>query len=194
MESKPISKVREELKSLGINITARTIRNYSNRKLSPGPMKIGGGQGVETEYPIDTTFEVAASYRILNDYGISAALLAKARRIAEYACNKVDSGNLGVMFDARLLRTIKKDIVAAFLAGLWIRFLISAREKLKQPDPQWENTIRVEVVMEEDDGTVVSENTFAGNYRKFLEGMIPMLTQIAVDMPLETFENFRTLD
>lgn len=134
MKSKPLSEVQKELKSIGIKVTDRTIKNYVNQKLAPKPVKVGGGYGVETEYPWDMAAWFAASHELISKDNMP---MPKAVKATKTALHIIKSGNYieeDLKGDKKLERLLGADTLTALLAGLWLGIYLNKQQQLYQTD------------------------------------------------------------
>ncbi len=76
--------VLEKLKSLGIEVTERTLQRYVKDELIPMPERKSGGRGKgrSTDYKEETPAEFYASHRLRFEYGLKADIIARCRKRA----------------------------------------------------------------------------------------------------------------
>ena len=144
MIAKKLSEVLEELKSIGIEISDQTIRNYWQKGIAPGQTSPGGGKGVQAEYPHDMAAEVAASYRLLSaPYDMGVFHVKNARELALAVVEGLyklfffgeAEMNLAILAqNKKTMKLVRGDALCAFLAGQWLKLLYDTQEQLYQTE------------------------------------------------------------
>ncbi len=133
MSQKALSEVLKELKSLKhpIEIGPATLRNYWKKGLAPRQVRKGGGRAMEASYPFNMAAEVGASFRLLNEDGLSAEGVARARAIAKHLERPdIALDEESLQNDRTLKRLVKNQDLVAFAALKWLRLKLDLEEEL----------------------------------------------------------------